>query len=428
MTNVQLFQHQIDHAKQFGTKPLNMSTTGSGKTYTALQAFKESGCSKLLIICLPSKVADWSEDASHLGVKVNPLLGSPEKRSKTLNSSKGVSISFNSVWRDEANMMKWVDKSTFVIYDEAHKIKSRTSKVSKFAIRLCKKVKYNYLLSATFITNGALEEYYVPLYVANIWRKPWKEFKQMFVIESLVTMGSMKFNQITGYKNEHLLTQMVREASVSFIREKDYTPQFNVIKVKKPTYYNKLKKERMYPQDNGEFRELDTSGSLFNALRSVSSGVLPGVDKVISKEYWERVSDLIESHDEPVIIFYNYNAQLYRLRKLVSSLKRPLSEYNGNLKDTDAFMKKDNAVILCQINSASTGINFLSKSTVSIFLGMPLSSTTYIQALGRTDRANTQGTPIYYILVADTPVEKKIYETVIAGKDFTNKLIEEITK
>lgn len=425
---IELFSHQLEHAKQFREKPLNMSQTGSGKTFTALQAFKESGCKQLLIMCLPSKVQDWADDAKELGINVAPLSGTPKKRLESLQANTAVSISFSTVWRDEKHIIPWAKNDTFLIIDEAQKVKNRTSKVGKFTLKLCKIVKHSYLLSATFIANGRLEEWYMPLYISNVWRKPYKEFKQMFLIEQLVSMGAMKFNQIVGYQNEHLLDQMIKEASVSHKRDKAYTPQFKVIKTKRPAMFNKLKKERIYPMDNGEIRELDTTGALFNSLRQVSTGVLSGVDKIISKDVFERLEDTLEAHNEPVIIFYNYNAQRDQLIKLVNKLGRPLSEYNGNIKDTKAFEETDNAVILCHPKSAGTGVNFLVKSTVTIFLGMPLSSVDYIQCLGRTDRANTQGTPLYYLIIPDTPVENKIYDTVISGQDVTNELIEKLVK
>jgi len=80
-------------------------------------------------------------------------------------------------------------------------------------------------------------------------------------------MGSARFLQITGYQNEHLLQQMIDNASVNYKRDKDYLPQDYVYKTKKPVMYNKLKKNRIYKDDYDNIVELDNASNLFNRLR-----------------------------------------------------------------------------------------------------------------------------------------------------------------
>ena len=63
-----------------------------------------------------------------------------------------------------------------------------------------------------------------------------------------------------------------------------------------------------------------------------------------------------------------------------------------------------------------------------IFNSLPLNSTEYLQAKGRIDRHKQTKTPLYYTIVPDTPIEKKIFDTVTNGKDFTNEMIEESVK
>lgn len=68
--------------------------------------------------------------------------------------------------------------------------------------------------------------------------------------------------------------------------------------------YAKLKKNRMYKADNGEVIELDNSSKLFNAMRCVSHGFLLGINKQVSKEPFERLNQILETHnDERVVIF-----------------------------------------------------------------------------------------------------------------------------
>lgn len=425
---MKLFDYQKEAIENFESKPLNLSDVGTGKSYMSVGSYVKSECTKLLIICLAPKVLDFVEDGEQFGLEITPLNKGTKKNRELLSESKHVAISFESTWR-LTELLKWVDKDTFIIIDESHKVGVSKSKVTKFVMQLSKKAKCTYLCTATPVSNGKLENWYSQLYIANVFRKPKKEFEQLFVIKQMRQMGSMRFMDIVGYQNEHLLQQMIDEASVNYKRDKGYLPQDYVYTTKKPAMYNKLKKNRIYKDDYDNIVELDNASNLFNRLRQVSHGFLEGVSKQVSKEPFERLEAILETHnDERVVIFYNYRAEYLMLRILLDKLKRPYGVYNGNLKELDNFKEYDNGVVLAQYKSASTGINDFVISNVMIFNSLPLSSTEYLQAKGRIDRHKQTKTPLYYTIVPDTPIEKKIFETVTNGKDFTNEMIEESVK
>lgn len=425
---INLFDYQKEAIKNFKEKPLNLSDVGVGKSYMAIGSYIESKCSKLLIICLAPKVLDFVEDGAAFGLKITALNKGTKKNRELLSESNHVSISFESSWR-LTELLKWVDKDTFIIIDESHKVGVSKSKVTKFVMQLSKKAKHTYLCTATPISNGKLENWYSQLYIANVFRKPKKEFEQLFVIKQMRQMGAMRFMDIVGYQNEHLLQQMIDNASVNYKRDKGYLPQDYVYKTKRPAMYNKLKKNRIYKDDYDNIVELDNASNLFNRLRQVSHGFLEGVSKQVSKEPFERLEAILETHNnERVVIFYNYRAELLMLTDLLTKLKRPFGIYNGDLKRLHNFKEYENGVVLAQYKSASTGINDFVISNVTVFNSMPLSSTEYLQAKGRTDRHGQDKTPLYYHIVPDTPIEKKIFETVTNGKDFTNEMMEESVK
>lgn len=423
-----LFDYQKEAIENFETKPLNLSDVGTGKSYMSIGSYIKSGCNKLLVICLAPKVLDFMEDGKAFGLDITPLNKGTKKNRELLSESNHVAISFESSWR-LTELLKWVDKDTFIIIDESHKVGVSKSKVTKFVMQLSKKAKYTYLCTATPVSNGKLENWYSQIYIANVFRKPKKEFEQLFVIKQMRQMGSMRFMDVVGYRNEHLLQQMIDEASVNYKRDKGYLPQDYVYKTKKPAYYNKLKKNRIYKDDFDHIVELDNASNLFNRLRQVSHGFLEGVLKPVSKEPFERLDAILETHNnERVVIFYNYKAEYLMLRMLLDKLKRPYGVYNGSMKELDNFKRNENGVVLAQYKSASTGINDFVISNVMIFNSLPLSSTEYVQAKGRIDRHNQTKTPLYYTIVPDTPIEKKIFETVTNGQDFTNEMIEESVK
>lgn len=425
---ITLLPNQIESIEKWKEKPFDLSDAGVGKTYSALGAYLQSGCSKLLVICLAPKVSDFAEDGALMDIDITPLNLGTKKNKELLAESNKVAISFESVWRI-TELLKWVDEDTFIIVDEAHKVGVTSSKVTKFVMKLTKKTKYVRLLTATPVSNEKLENYYPLLFMLNVFRKPKKEFEELFVIKQMRQMGSMRFMQIVGYQNEHLLNDMINSVAVRFTRDKDYFPADYVYKTKKPAMYNKLKKNRMYKTDNGEVIELDNSSKLFNAMRCVSHGFLLGINKQVSKEPFERLNQILETHNnERIVIFYNYNVELEMLKQVLDKLKRPYSQYNGASKDLKHFKDKDNGVVLAHYKSASTGINDFVIANVTIYNSMPLESINYEQSKARTDRYGQTKKPLYYHIVPETPTEKKIFETVTNGKDFTNEDIENILK
>ena len=425
---MKLFEYQKEAIENFERKPLNLSDVGTGKSYMSIGSYIKSECSKLLIICLAPKVLDFVEDGEAFGLNITPLNKGTKKNRELLAESNHVAISFESSWR-LTELLKWVDKDTFIIIDESHKVGVSKSKVTKFIMQLSKKAKHTYLCTATPVSNGKLENWYSQLYIANVFRKPKKEFEQLFVIKQMRQMGSMRFMDIVGYQNEHLLQQMIDGASVNYKRDKGYLPQDYVYKTKKPAMYNKLKKNRIYKDDYDNIVELDNASNLFNRLRQVSHGFLEGISKQVSKEPFERLESILETHNnERVVIFYNYRAEFLMLTDVLTKLKRPFGVYNGNLKQLENFKNNENGVVLAQYKSASTGINDFVISNVMIFNSLPLSSTEYLQAKGRIDRHKQTKTPLYYMIVPDTPIEKKIFDTVTNGKDFTNEMIESVDK
>lgn len=425
---VELLPHQIEAIELSDTNNFDLSSAGTGKTYSGLGAYLKSGCTKLLVVCLAPKVVDFAEDGKLMGIEITALNNGTKKNRELLETSNHVAISFESSWR-LTELVKWVDKDTYILIDESHKVSVAKSKVTKFMMSLCKKTTHVRLLTATPISNGKLENYYPQLFMLNVFRKPKKEFEQLFVIKQMRQMGSLRFIDVVGYKNEDLLQQMIDDVSIRYERNKPYMPQDFYYKTKKPIMYNKLKKNRMYKTDSGEIIELDNTSKLFNTLRQVSHGVLNGIKKPVSKEPFERLQAVLEEYsNERIVIFYNYNSEYYMLSDFLDKVKRKYSVYNGNTKDLSNFKNYNNAVVLAQYKSASTGINSLKIASVCVFNSLPLSSTEYIQAKARIDRFGQERTPNFIHIVPDTPVEKKILETITQGKDFTNEDIENILK
>ena len=145
---MKLFEYQKEAIENFERKPLNLSDVGTGKSYMSIGSYVKSECTKLLVICLAPKVLDFVEDGEPFDIEITPLNKGTKKNRELLSESNHVAISFESSWR-LTELLKWVDKDTFIIIDESHKVGVSKSKVTKFVMQLSKKAKYTYLCTAT---------------------------------------------------------------------------------------------------------------------------------------------------------------------------------------------------------------------------------------------------------------------------------------
>lgn len=432
--SIKLFDHQIEQVKEgIKGKNFNQSEVGTGKTFVGLTLFKESKYKKLLVLCLAAKVTDFVSDGEKVGLEITALNKGTTKNKVLLEGKSAVLISFESSWR-LTELNKWVDKDTMILIDESHKVKSTTSKVGMFINKLSRKAGYSYLMTASPISNGRYEDLWNQLFIAGIYTESYKKFKDRYCIEELQEMkvrGQTKyFNQIVGYKNTDELLGLLKDHSVYKARdiEDHLLPEDIFYYTKKPTMYNKLVKNRILELPNGEIVEYDNLPKLRHALLQLCSGVLGEIDKPLRKDKLERTAQILdENKGNRVVIFYNYNSEKAALINLLTDIGRVWSVYNGESHNLEEFKNDPEGVVLAQYKSASTGINDFVIAHVTIFFGSCDSSTTYIQAKGRTNRHGQTKKPIYYHLIAEKSVEYKVFhEYVQQGKDITDKIIESL--
>lgn len=431
---INLYDYQKEQIKDaWKGKNINLSDVGTGKTFSGLGTFvslkKSAKFNKLIIVCLASKVSDFTCDALQVGLDVTALNKGTKANKVLLEASTAISVSFESVWR-LPELKTWVDSRTMILIDESHKVKNPTSKVGFFVRELSEKAGFTYLMTATPITNGKQEEWYNQLYIAGKLSMTYKEFKTHYCIEELqstkVVGGRERyFNQIVGYKNEEELTSLVESSSVYQQRKLSDDMQPIMIKytVKKPTMYGKIQKQRVVQLDSGAIKEYDSTSSVYHALRQLSSGVLGGICKVIKKDKLDRLKDLLDTLDERVVIFYTYDSELIQLKALMKSLKRPYSEFNGNSHDRSNFEQCENGVCLVQFKAGSTGVNGFQIASVGVFFSQPSGSTEYIQAIGRINRIGQKKQPVIYELICEKSVEEKVSLMIQDGKDMTDELM-----
>ena len=395
---------------------------GTGKTYMGAGAFERSGCKKLLIICLVSKIDDWAELlGSDMGYDVMKLNRGKRKNKEGLQSGADVMVvSFETAWR-LGGLLDWVDTNTYIIVDESHKFKSPTSKIGKFMLKLGKRTKHKAILTGTPQSKGYIDYYTQLTFLDALDGLPLKGFKDRYcVIQDRWYGGRFPVSEIVGYKNTDELDEIIGRKAIFYQRVGGEVPIESVVKFKVGRYYKKLKKERVYEKRDGSIKLYDSKGSLYMGLRMASSGIVAG--EVLNKARLDWVRDFVEGYDKRVVIFYNFNQERDALMDALKDY--PVSEYSGRVKNLDRFLEDERGVVLANYGSASTGINELVVANMVIMYSLPSNFIDFAQAKKRIDRIGQERVPMYYYLMAEGTVEMAVYNSLMMGQDFDDNLFD----
>ena len=194
-------------------------------------------------------------------------------------------------------------------------------------------------------------------------------------------------------------------------------PEKNFIKVKveKPKLYDKFMKN--------DFIELEGI-ELIASTRLTKRLYARQLASQYNKSKLEAVKDLLESSDDRFVIFYNFNDEFVRLKRICDRLERPVSVLNGSVKDLSNYRKEPNSVCLVQYQAGAKGGN-LQEGDKIIYFSLTEKCEDWMQSQKRIHRIGQEKPCFYYILLAAGTVDMQIYNALERGVDFTDELFRE---
>lgn len=370
-----------------------------------------------LVICQKSKVNDWVEHFRQyysMGVfdltDKNGLIafltnaGYPNGIEPTF-TVVGV-INYDLIFRRK----ELADLKDFTLMlDESSLIQNDTAKRSKFVLKRLQPS--NVILLSGTPTSGKYERLWSQMRLLG-WNISKKMYYNQYVDMEISPDG---YPIIKGYKNVERLKWKMREHGCVFMKSEEVlnlpTQNFIPICISESKDYKKFKKSGIV-EINGELIVGDTT-----LTKLLYSRMLCGH---YNAEKLKAFTDLIDSTDDRLIVFYNFNDELNSLVDCVP-IDRRLSFVNGQVKDLTAYEQHDNSVTFVQYQAGAMGLN-LQKANKIIYFTPPLSSELFEQSKKRIHRIGQEHACFYYQLTSG--IENRIYDTLEMRKNYTERLFE----
>ena len=401
-----------------------MTDMGLGKTFTGAEKLIRLGANVNLVICQKSKIDDWVEhfktyypeyEVFNLTKKKDFVcFGNLEILEPPNIKLIGV-INYELAFRRKELLQL---KDFTLMLDESSLIQNETAKRSKFIMKLNYK---NLILLSGTPTSGKYERLWSQLHMLG-WTISKDLFWRQYVDTEIIDNQGFPLKVVRGYKNVDRLKSKMRDYGCRFLKTDEVfdLPEqvFNKIKVNTTPEYRTFKRDRVVNIDDKEFIGDTTLTKMLYERQLCGS---------YNANKLEALKDLLESSDDRIIIFYNFNNELDSIKELCEELNRPVSEVNGQVKDLTNWNEQNNTILLGQYQAASMGLN-LQKANKIVYFTPPLSSELFEQSKKRISRIGQTRNCFYYLLICKNSIEEKIYKTLEERRDFTDELFRELEK
>ncbi|MEF9968460.1 MAG: SNF2-related protein, partial [Longicatena sp.] len=390
MNEITFLPHQIETIEK--TKNFNSTAyyldMGLGKTFVGAEKMMNLGSSVNLLICQKSKIDDWIEhfnmyytDFPYCVEVLN--LTNKEDFEKFINTAHSSEPDFiHDEWTGQTYMQENFDPCQYIgvinydlvyrrkallelydftmMLDESSIIQNEKTKRTKFILAMDYK---NVILLSGTPTSGKYENLWSQCHLLG-WDISQKAFNTQYINWKTIEVGGFPrktVDKVDPYKNVERLKQKMRDHGAIFMKTEEVMelPEqtFIEVKVSRNPIYKKFRRNSVIKIDLSTLKEASKDSDTFVELIG---------DMTLTKKLYSRwlcgaycqnkldaFEDLMNSTQDRLIVFYNWNIELKALKEIAQKLDRPISEVNGSIKDLSAYENEDNSITFIQYQAGS---------------------------------------------------------------------------
>lgn len=398
---------------------------GLGKTYTGSEKMMQLDCRVNLIICQKSKVQDWCEhfdlysDMYHNHNLVYDLTDKHGLASfLDVVADHGYTqriigvINYDLIFR-RPELLKL--KNFTLMLDESSLICNEQAKRSRAILKMQPE---NVILLSGTPTAGKYEKLWSQCRLLG-WDISKKVFWNSYIISKWVDYGGFMQQVVTGYKQVEHLKKKLSEHGAVFLKTEEVMnlPEQieQKIMLKRSPQYNTFVRDGYI--DLGDGTEMFGDNTLTKMLYA----------RQLCGQYHqgklEAFRDLLNSTEDNLVVFYNFNGELEALDRIAREEGRTPGAVNGHQKDE----AEGHDILFVQYQAGAYGLNLQGFSNRIIYYSLPLgkgSCDLWEQSKKRIHRIGQNKTCFYYYLLVQNSIETLNLERLKEGQDYTQYLFE----
>ena len=415
---------------------------GLGKTFLGAEKAVTMDSRVILVVCQKSKVDDW---VNHFNEHyTEPIIWNLTNK-REFDSFKlfpfedylhVAVINYDLIWRRKQLLQL---KDFTLILDESSLIQNQKSNRCKFILKMEPE---NVILLSGTPTGGKYENLWSQLQLLG-WNISEKVYNTQYVNWKKINIGGMIHKVVDKedpYKNVERLKQKMRDHGAVFMKTEEVfdLPKQNFITVNVPVTkeYKKFKKDHLITIDTMNLCEFKDDSDFHG--KDVTPRVELVGDSILSYRLYQRqlcsaynphkiqaFKDILESTQDRLIVFYNFNCELDQLIRVCESLERPYSLVNGSTKDLSNYEHESNSITLVQYQAGAMGLN-LQKANKIVYFSLTEEAELFEQSKKRIHRIGQDKPCFYYILICQNSIEDvEILPTLNIRKNYTDELFNE---
>lgn len=430
---------------------------GTGKTRISfevlLRILRDQGRLLTLVLCPKAVIPAWKKQGSLWAPELRVCLldqATPSQKSKTLKAALAdtspllIVVNYESACRiAELEKLDY----TAIVYDEVHKLKKGTGKYSQWAAKLNEKNQTAKILAltGTLIPHSFLDLWGIYRVLEYPKCETFGKYKTHFTSRYAVLNPHVP-GMILRWRGEDIIAKKLEETT--FCRKSEDVldlPPLNKISVdvemtrEEAAAYVQLRDEfaAEIETEAGQRGLVTPANHMVGLLRMLQAcqgaAALDGSDQIVNlsanPSKAEALSDIMESlhHDEPLVVFCRFRADIDNALAACKKLGRTASELSGRRRQLEEWQNGRTAVLVVQIQSGGTGID-LTRASYGVFMSVGHSLAEYLQAVARLHRPGQEKTTHLYSLIStlhgDTTVDGRVHEALSQRKEVIDHVVD----
>jgi SNF2 family DNA or RNA helicase len=341
-----------------------------------------------------------------------------------------VIVNYDTAWREPLAPLLLRTGFDFLVLDEMHRIKSPSGKASWYTRRLGVQTPYRIGLTGTPMPHKFYDIY-----------AQYRALDPSIFGTSLVAFR-LRYGKPSGYegKDWDLRREMVEPLnraiySIAFRVDDSVLDLPEVLDIERVcelsasarSLYDGLKRDLIARLGAGT---ITPANAMVLALRlqQLTGGTLKsddGTEHTVDTAKADLLGEILEDLDprEPVVVFCKFRADLNRVHEIAHDLKRRSAELSGSANHLDMWLHGKADILACQIQSGGLGID-LTRARYAIFYSVGFNNGDYEQARARIHRPGQKGRATYYHLIAQSTIDRRVYQALRAKQDTARAVLE----